>query len=182
MNASLKTADAETSTTLSGTGIFVWAIFGVVALLGQAIFRLTQVTLEAFNSGLMTTTQWMVCGVWVACNCYMEGHRGFHLKFVPRVLARAHHLAEHPQPLRVIVAPLFAMAFFSASKRAKAAAWGVTVLVLLAIWLVRSLDQPLRGIIDAGVVAGLAWGTTSLLIGAIARLAGKVPSASPQLD
>lgn len=182
MDSPLKTAHAETSEGLSGTGIFVWAILGVLALLGQAIFRLTQVTLEAFNSGLMTSTQWVVCCVWVVANCYMEGHRGFHLKFVPRVLARAHHLAEHPQPFRVLVAPLFAMAFFSASKKAKAAAWGVTVLVILAIWLVRSLDQPLRGIIDAGVVAGLAWGATSLLVGAIGRLLGKAPSGNPQLN
>ncbi len=35
--------------------------------------------------------------------------------------------------------------------------------IIVLILLVHRLDQPLRGIIDAGVVVGLSWGIVSLL-------------------
>lgn len=168
--------------TSRGTVLYLWAILGVTALLVQAIARLSSITWEALSSGEMTSFQYSVCAVWSLLNAYMEGYRGFQKKFVPRVLARAHHLALHPEPLPAALAPLYAMAFFRAAPRAKAAAWGITCLVLLAITLVRSIAQPWRGIIDAGVVVGLTWGVIALLVGAGARLSGRTPVGDPELS
>jgi hypothetical protein len=163
------------------TLIYLWAVLGVSALLTQALVRLSAITWEALSSGDMTPFQYGVCAVWSLMNAYMEGYRGFQKKFVPRVLARAHHLAENPDTLTTLLAPLYAMAYFRATLRAKIAAWGVTCLVIVAITLVRALAQPWRGIIDAGVVVGLGWGLFALLIGVAARLSGRVPSGDPEL-
>src|SRR5690606_18696589 len=127
-----------------GTALYLWAVLGVVALLGQAIVRLGAISWEALSSGEMTYVQYGITAVWIIMNAYLEGYRGFQKKFVPRVLARAHHLALHPEPLPAVLAPLYAMAFFKAARRAKFAAWGVTLLVLLAITLVRTIPQPWR--------------------------------------
>ena len=162
-------------------GIFLWAILGVTLLLGQAMFRLSQIAWEALSAGNMTTSQLIICATWSVSNIYLEGYRGFHKRFVPRVIARAHHLAEHPFQPAVVFAPLFAMAFFHSNRRAKAAAWGVSFAVIIAIVYVRTLPQPWRGIIDCGVVAGLLFGTLSLLWGALARLRGHEPQSSPDL-
>lgn len=132
-------------------------------------------------SGEMTPWQYGVCAIWSLMNAYMEGYRGFQKKFVPRVLARAHHLAQSPDTLGVVLAPLYAMAYFRATVRAKIAAWGVTGLVIIAITLVRALAQPWRGIVDAGVVVGLGWGLVALLLGVTARLSGRAPSGDPEL-
>ncbi len=162
-------------------GIFLWAILGVTLLLGQAMFRLSQIAWEALSSGLMSNSQIAICAAWTISNIYLEGYRGFHTRFVPRVIARAHHLALHPRQPAVIFAPLFAMAFFHSNRRAKAAAWGVSLAVIIAIVYVRTLPQPWRGIIDAGVVAGLLFGTLSLLWSALGRLRGNNPTSSPDL-
>lgn len=163
-------------------GLFLWAVVGVTALLVQAMARLGTIAWEGLTSGQMTAGQYALCAGWVVMNGYLEGYRGFQKKFVPRVLARAHHLASHPQPLSTVLAPLYAMAFFRATTRAKGAAWGVTMLVVLAIFAVRALPQPWRGIIDAGVVVGLGWGTLVLVAGAVARLTGAPPSADPEVE
>ncbi len=165
-----------------GTGLYLWAVLGVITLLLQAIVRLGAISWEALSSGEMTGLQYGVCAVWTLMNAYLEGYRGFQKKFVPRVLARAHHLALHPQFVPALLAPLYAMAFFRAARRAKIAAWGVSLLVVLAITLVRSVPQPWRGVIDAGVVVGLAWGVLSLAIGVVSRLAGQAPTGDPELS
>lgn len=164
-----------------GTVLYLWAILGIALLLTQAIVRLGTITWQAVSSGEMTATQYSVLFVWSLMNAYMEGYRGFQKKFVPRVLARAHHLALHPEPLSAALAPLYAMAFFRAAPRAKMAAWAVSGLVIIAITLVRSIAQPWRGIIDAGVVVGLTWGLLALVTGAVARLSGRTPGGDPEL-
>src|SRR6187551_3697910 len=87
---------AQTPLSLSqtgGQGTFVWAVCGITLLLVQAQVRLGQIAWEALSSGAMTQVQVAICVTWVVMNAYLEGYRGFHLRFVPRVIARAHHLA-----------------------------------------------------------------------------------------
>lgn len=161
--------------------LYLWAIFGVLLLLSQAIARLSQIAWEALTSGQMSTTQWWICIVWTLANCYLEGYRGFHKRFVPRVVARAHTLSQNPGLAHPLAAPFFAMAFFHAARKARAAAWGVTVAVLLAIFVVRQLPQPWRGLIDAGVVAGLLVGTVSLVLCALRAFRGTGLLSDPEL-
>jgi hypothetical protein len=96
-----------------------------------------------------------------------EGYRGFQQNFSPRVAARARHLASHPTPLRVALAPLFLMGFFGATRRRKITTWCLTLGIFLLVVAVRRLEQPWRGVVDVGVVLGLSWGLVALLVFAL---------------
>jgi len=39
----------------------------------------------------------------------------------------------------------------------------LTIMIIMLIILVHQLEQPWRGIVDAGVVIGLGWGLVSML-------------------
>jgi hypothetical protein len=66
--------------------------------------------------------------------------------------------------LRLLLAPLFCMGFFHAHTRRRIVTICLTAGILLLVLLVRLLEQPWRGIIDAGVALGLSWGLISLLL------------------
>ena len=68
------------------------------------------------------------------------------------------------------------MGFYRAPRRVIIVVWGITIGVVLLVQLVRILDQPWRGIVDAGVVVGLAWGavaTLALAVQALSQSPGK---------
>jgi hypothetical protein len=140
----------------------VWGLVGVTVLLGGAIYRLTPWAIEAFSYSF-TPFQWVVLVGFTLFMLIGEGYRGFQKNFSPRVAARARHLAGHPTSLRVLLAPLFLMGFFGATRRRKIATWSLTTGIALLVLGVRLLEQPWRGIIDLGVVLGLAWGLVALL-------------------
>ncbi|MCA9707712.1 MAG: hypothetical protein KDK70_17815 [Myxococcales bacterium] len=145
-----------------GRVAMAWGLLGVIALLTQALVRLTPLAVEAIEGGL-TALQWAVLGLWVIVNAHAEGYRGFHRRFSPRVVARAMVLARRPRPLRVVLAPFFCMSLFHASRRGVWVARIVVVAIVLLILGVRQLAQPWRGIVDAGVVVGLGIGLASIL-------------------
>lgn len=143
--------------------IGTWGVAGVLLLLGQASWRLGTLAWEALQMGL-TQLQWAICLSWIVLNAYAEGYRAFQLRFSPRVVARALHLARNPRPLHVVFAPLFCMGFFHASKRGMILAWGTTIMVLCFILLLRYVPQPWRGIVDGGVVVALLWGSVAIVV------------------
>jgi hypothetical protein len=112
---------------------------------------------------------------------YFEGYRGFQRGFSPRVVVRALHLALHPRPLHVLLAPLFCMGLIHASRRRLLSSWILLVSIVAIVLLVRVLPQPYRGLVDAGVVVGLAWGLVALVGFAWAALAGSPPRVSAEL-
>lgn len=134
---------------------------GVSLLLGAAVYRLTPWAIETFSYSL-TLSQWLLLVGFTLFMLIGEGYRGFQKNFSPRVAVRARHLAGHPTPLRVILAPLFLMGFFGATRRRKITTWSLTTGIVLLVLGVRLLEQPWRGIIDVGVVLGLAWGLVAL--------------------
>ena len=146
-----------------GAWAAAWGIGGTSLLLGWAIVRLSPVAWGAMAAPL-APAQWAALVAVVLAMAFFEGYRGFQRSFSPRVAARARHLSLHPTPVRAALAPLFCMGFFGAPRGRRLAAivlaLGITVLVVM----VRRLDQPWRGIIDAGVVVGLAWGLATLWI------------------
>ena len=158
----------------------MWGVVGVLVLLAQALLRLTPLALEAIGSGL-NPVQWIVLGAWVVINAHAEGYRGFHRRFSPRVVARARYLAAHPRPLRVALAPLFCMSLFGASGRGMMVARGILVGVVGLVILVRQLDQPWRGIVDAGVVVGLGLGALSIVYFVLLALRGRPMPVGPDL-
>jgi hypothetical protein len=94
---------------------------------------------------------------------WAEGYRGFQQRFSPRVAARSLNLYRFPTVPRLVFAPLFCAGFFGATAGLRRTIWIGTVLIVLAVLLFNQLPQPWRGILDAGVLVGLAWGTASLL-------------------
>jgi hypothetical protein len=161
--------------------IAAWGALGVVMLLAQAIHRLGGLALEAHRMPL-STFEVGVSVLWVGMNAYLEGYRAFQQRFSPRVVARALHLARNPKPLFVLFAPLYCMAFFHATRRARTIAWATTVMVLGFIVLLRQVPQPWRGIVDGGVVVALIWGAGAIIVHFVRAFAlGREPSQSPQL-
>jgi hypothetical protein len=157
-----------------------WGAAGVLGLLVAAIVRLAPRALEAYRAGL-TAGQWASAGLFCAFMAYTEGYRGFQLRFSPRTAARIRHLRDRPAAVRAALAPAFAMGFFHATRRTKIAAWALTAAVILAVTLVQRLDQPWRGIVDFGVVVGLAWGVVSLVWSLGKALSGPDSGQSPQV-
>lgn len=152
-----------------------WGVLGVLGLLAQAMIRLTPLALEPLRTG-MTGFQWALYVGWVVFNAYAEGYRGFQRNFSPRVVARAMHLAKDHDALSVALAPLYCMALFRAKRRKQIIAWVLLVVIVTIVLLVRMVPQPWRGIIDAGVVVGLAWGSISIVVlFGRALLSGKIP-------
>jgi hypothetical protein len=54
------------------------------------------------------------------------------------------------------------MGFFHATRRTKVTAYALSGGIAVLVSVVHRIEQPWRGIIDAGVVLGLAWGVTTL--------------------
>jgi hypothetical protein len=153
-----------------------WGIVGVVALLGKAIYQLVPVAVRAFDHPL-GLVHWITLVAWVAFMAYSEGYRAFHQAFSPRVVVRAQYLAAHPRPLHVALAPLYCMGMIHATKKRLIVSWCVALGIVALILLVRQLEQPWRGIIDAGVVLGLSIGIVSIVYFAV----GKTPSVPPDV-
>lgn len=155
--------------------IIVWAILGVVLFLAAAVVRLTPMAIEALRSGLgpLELTAYAASVVFLA---WSEGYKGFQLAFSPRVVVRAWWIADNPRPLLVLSAPLVAMGMVYATRKRLLVNWTILIMVVVLVALVRGLDQPWRGIVDAGVVVGLTWGTVAILVFWWRAAAGALPA------
>jgi hypothetical protein len=141
---------------------FFWGVGGIVLLLSFAIVRLGGVVLELGDYSL-AAWQWGLALAWLLYMVWAEGYKGFHLAFAPRVVVRAEYLARHPQPLHVVLAPLFCMGYIHATPKRRLLSMALTSMIIFFVLLVRMLPQPWRGMVDAGVVAGLMVGVASIL-------------------
>lgn len=141
----------------------LWGFTGVVLLLGSAVWRLSGYLLE-LSIQPMHTVHWLALAVSLVFMGFFEGYRGFQQGFSPRVAARIKYLAAHPTPVRLLFAPLFCLGVFGAARRRQRITWALIVGLVLLVQLVHQLDQPWRGIVDAGVVLGLSWGLVSLVL------------------
>ena len=157
-----------------------WGLVGVLALLGQAIYKLTPYALELRDQSLDALELGSLIA-WVAINAYSEGYRGFHKAFAPRVVARAKCLDADPRPLHVALAPLYCMGMIYATKKRLIVSWVLALGIVAIVIFVRQLAQPWRGIIDAGVVIGLGIGVLSILYYVVRAVAGHAMPVSPDL-
>jgi hypothetical protein len=159
----------------------IWGTFGVMAIVLFAIVRLMPYVMTALAAGL-DALHWLVLTVNVCFMAWSEGYRGFQLKFSPRVVARALYLCREPTSWGTrIMAPLFCIGYFNACGRTRVFAWAGTIGIVILVLLVHRLDQPWRGIIDAGVVVGLSWGLISLIVSALAVMRSGEYPASPKV-
>ncbi|MCY3931639.1 MAG: hypothetical protein OXH70_07965 [Acidobacteria bacterium] len=140
----------------------LWAVGGIVGLLVWAVYRLARISMAAFDHPF-AWYHWASLLAIIPFMAWSEGLRGFQLRFSPRVAERAMAVRSQPTLLRVVLAPLYAAGYFEGTRRERLGVWFGTVGILVLIVLVHRLDQPWRGILDAGVVVGLSWGTIATL-------------------
>lgn len=140
----------------------LWAVGGIVGLLVWAVYRLALISVAAFDHPF-AWYHWAALLAIVPFMAWSEGWRGFQLRFSPRVAERAMTVRRQPTRRRVALAPLYAAGYFEGTRRERLGVWFGTVGILILIVLVHRLDQPWRGILDAGVVVGLSWGTIATL-------------------
>ena len=157
-----------------------WGAWGVFALLLFPIYGLGGRALAAFETGL-SPGQWFAAAAVVVFMAYAEGYRGFQLRFSPRTAARILYLRDRPDPLRTLLAPLVAMGYIHATRRRKISSYSLTLGIVLAVTLIRFVSPPSRGIIDAGVVVGLAWGVISLGVSIVRALTDASFDSSPDV-
>jgi len=177
---SAPTTEALGEARLSRAALY-WGVGGVALLLLQAVFRLTPIAVEPLRRGGLSAAEVATYAVWVVVSLYSEGYRGFQKGFVPRVVGRAFYLARTPRPLMVALAPFFCMGLVHARRRRLIVSWSIVLLITAAVAFVRSLPYPWRGIVDGGVVAGLAYGLASLAVTFVRALNGEVPAGELDL-
>ncbi|MBN2162150.1 MAG: hypothetical protein JXR25_12090 [Pontiellaceae bacterium] len=169
----------QESVTVMGRLGAVWGIAGITLLFLSALYRLYPFALHMADNGLQWY-HWVGLAVCLVFMGYAEGYKGFHLRFSPRAAARARYLRGHPTFIRVLFAPFFCMGFFHATRKRKIVSYAITTMVISLIVMVRHLDQPWRGIVDAGVLFGLGWGVVSVWIFAVQALTRSEYDVSPE--
>jgi hypothetical protein len=158
----------------------LWGVIGVCTLIGSAVYRLSFHAIEAFSMSL-TIIQWVFVIGFTLFMLVAEGSRGFQKKFSPRTAARVRYLRDNPKPLHVILAPVFCMGFIHANRKTRLTVIILTSAIICLVLLVRMAEQPWRGLIDTGVVLGLAYGIISFLIFTAKALTQKEFAHSPQV-
>jgi hypothetical protein len=143
-------------------------VLGLLAMLVEALVRLTTLAWE----GVVVQFELLpasVAVVWCGLNAWLEGYRGFQKRFVPQALDRAFSI-DPKSKLEVVLAPLKVLGVWRTERKVMRRAWIMVAGISLLVLAVKQLPQPWRGVIDAGVVVGLGWGTAALLVGLVARL------------
>ena len=148
--------------TTKGILATIWAISGLMLLLGFACWRLAAYTLDSFSMPL-NTFHWIVFIAWAIFMAHGEGYKGFQKKFSPRFAARCKYLLSNATWLQTFLAPLFCMAYFHAPKKRVIATFALTLMIIIFIFSFRLIPQPWKGLLDFGVVLGLAWGLVSTI-------------------
>lgn len=157
-----------------------WGIGGVAGLLLYAAASLGNQAAIAVAGGL-DASEWLALVLNALIMAWAEGYRGFQRRFSPRVAARALCLYEQPTTARLVFAPLFCVGYFGATPRLRRTVWIGTGLIVLAVAVFSEISQPWRGILDAGVMVGLLWGTASLLWAGWATFRERRPLAGAEV-
>ncbi|MFC5049544.1 hypothetical protein ACFPK9_02775 [Rubritalea spongiae] len=160
----------------------IWGILGVTAFIGTAIIRLYEKAALAFSPAYeLTTMHWIIMVAFSIFMLIAEGYRGFQKKFSPRTAARTHYLFQHSTPKRLLLAPLFCMGYFDATKKTRIIAISLTAGIICLILLMRLVPMPMRGVLDVGVVLGLSYGLLSYFCFLVKVFTKKDHGHSPEM-
>ncbi len=141
----------------------IWGFIGVFLFIGSAILKLAHFTLQ-INFETLELSQWMLMLAWIVFMAYYEGYKGFQKGFSPRVAARIRYLTYNVTIKRLVFAPFFCLGFFDAERKRIIFIVCITLGIVLIVKLVENIPMPWRGMLDAGVVVGLAWGLISMVL------------------
>lgn len=147
---------------LAGSLSFWWGVGGVALLL---LFALCRLAPHAIASLSYEWEWWQVSVViaWCVFMVVSEGYDGFQRRIIPRIYLRARSLREEGKVWQRVLAPLYCLNYLSSTKKRMFVAYVALALIILAVVVVHSLSQPLRGMIDWGVIAGLGYGLIALI-------------------
>ena len=157
-----------------------WGLAGFLLILLQAVIRLGPKAVDSIQNYSWSTWDWMLFVVIILFMGISEGYKGFQKQVAPRAVARAHSLSAGSPLLHKALAPFFCMSLFHATKKRLIVSWCVYAGIVCLILIVRQIPQPYRGMVDAGVVVGLAWGMIAIGANLILVLTGS-PAADPEL-
>lgn len=146
--------------TAPGNIAVLWALAGVAALFGSAVFRLGGRGIETIVGGL-APVQWVALTVLTFVMVYGEGVVALQRRWVPKLIERARALRDERFGLQLL-APLYGLSLVGAPAPRLIRAWLGTGAIVTAILIVRSLPDPWRGIVDFAVAAALGWGLVSI--------------------
>lgn len=168
-------------------GLFLsslWGTGGFCYILLRSIRKIFPIAADPFAAASTPLSNFHLAAYIFTCLwfAYVEGYKGFHLKFSPLVVSRSLTLQPGKSSfLHILFAPLYSMGLFHAKKKRVIVSWSVTFGVAAIVAAVKRLPYPWRNIVDAGVVVGLTYGMLSILIGYVVALnTGKRP-ADPAL-
>ena len=141
----------------------LWGVLGIVGLLLWAVIRLTPHAFEALGAEL-SAWQWALLLIWTGWMIVTEGYDGFQRRIVPRIIERSAQVRKGGDWIEVVFAPLYCFGYFRAPKRQLVVSYSVLFAIIAAVLTVHQFDQPWRGIVDCGVVAGLVYGSGAIMV------------------
>lgn len=142
------------------TPAVLWGLGGALGLILWAIVRLTPVAWEGLR-GNLGAHHWVFLVLWCVFMGWSEGYRGFQLGYARRVSRRSLELGGPVPWWQKVLAPMVVMGLIAAPRRRMIVSWSLILMLVVLIRLVRMLPQPWRGLVDVGVVLGLAWGVVA---------------------
>lgn len=130
----------------------------------ESIHRLGSRAMATAQAGL-SPGQWLAMIAIVAGFVYVEGYRALQVKFAPLVVSRALEIGSRRLSISTLLsAPFYSLSLIGAPRPALLRAWLAVALIACAVWVVRALPSPIRGLVDAGVAAALMWGLVALIL------------------
>ena len=142
--------------------VTAWALAGVGCTLVIAVVRLSTRGWTTVTNGL-SPIEWGVLALTGTVFFYGEGVMALERRWVPRVVKRARQLRSENGAAVRIGGPLYAMGLIGAPPRHLLRTWLGLAAIIAAILIVRSFQEPWRGMVDLSVAAALAWGTIALI-------------------
>lgn len=136
---------------------------GVAALFVEGVVQLGRRGIETIRGGL-DPLEWIALALLVVAFVYGEGVRALARRWVPATIARAFELGPASPWSHKLLAPLHAMTLIGAPARALVRAWIGVALIVLAVFVVRALPEPWRGIVDFAVAGALAVGLAAIVV------------------
>ncbi|MEL7451718.1 MAG: hypothetical protein AAFN78_21100 [Pseudomonadota bacterium] len=161
---------------LRGTLAAWWGIGGFTFMLAVSVYRLAALAADSFQMPWHLGHQILFIGNLLVM-LWVEGYRGFQLKFSPRFAQRAVELRSRNTIVEAIAAPLVLMGMLYAPRRQLIASWLLTAGIVVIVLVYRAMPQPWRGILDAGVAAALLWGLVATVFLSVRALGGEAADA-----
>jgi len=164
------TANAVPSASSRAIGLLgaAWGVIGISVLLLGGVISMGPYALDLSWAELSGLQRGALLG-YLAFMIGGKGYMGFHRGFSPRAASRTREIAREPRPLRVLLAPLYSMSLIQAPTGRLVRSWGLMLIIAAIVPVVKILPWPWRGIVDAGVVAGLSVGLLSFWWFVLAR-------------